>query len=125
MIAGLGIDLVELARIEKAVKRHGSAFAEKILTSAELDLMKNAPSGTEFLAGRWAAKEAVSKALGTGLGGSCGLLEIEIGNGESGAPEARLSGAALATMRRRGIVSISVSITHERSMAAAAAVAEK
>ena len=76
-------------------------------------------------AGRWAAKEAVAKALGTGIGTSCGWKDIRVVRGADGKPDIRMQGAGAVTAGRLGVGTIHISISHERGLACAAAVAEK
>ena len=121
MVIGLGNDITECARIQKALERHGDSFLNHFLTVRE-----QAESGgrLSYYAGRWAAKEAVSKALGCGIGEHCALTEIEILNDPAGKPEAALSGAAEQTARHLNVQRIHISISHERQYAAAVAVLE-
>ncbi len=124
MIFGIGTDIVEIERLSKAVERHGERFTGYILTDSELAEAKQRGDSIQFIAGRWAAKEAVSKALGCGLGGNCAWRDIEIIGNPNGAPQVTLSGAGLETMRKHGINKIFISISHERGHAIAMAVAE-
>jgi len=117
-----GIDIVRIARIERLGQEAG--FRERIFSAAELAAAEKRGFRAEFFAGRWAAKEAVAKALGCGFGKDCSPAEIEILPDGRGAPQVRLSGAAAATAREEGILSWSVSISHERDYATALAVAE-
>ena len=111
MILGIGLDLVELQRIEKALVR-SRKFAERILTDRELALFDSLATQRqiEFLAGRFAAKEAYSKANGTGIGTGCELHQIEILKDDAGKPELFFNGD-----RINGFVSI----THTKTTAAA------
>ncbi|MBQ9501986.1 MAG: holo-ACP synthase [Lentisphaeria bacterium] len=117
-----GIDIVRIARIERLLREEG--FRERIFSAAELAAAEKRGLRAEFFAGRWAAKEAVAKALGCGFGKDCSPVEIEILPDDKGAPQIRLSGAAEATARAAGILSWSVSISHERDYATAMTVAE-
>ena len=88
MVFGTGVDNVELSRIKKALTR-SERFVEQVLTTMELEKYNNFQSTarkTEFLAGRWAAKEAFSKAYGTGFGKALGMHDLEIKNDELGKP---------------------------------------
>ena len=123
MIIGLGIDVVSVVRIEKACARSGR-FAERILTGAESDMHRERNSPACFLAGRFCAKEAVLKALGTGLAGGVGFRDIEILNDAAGAPTAALSGRALEVCRQLGGKRVLISISTEKEYAAAMAVIE-
>lgn len=113
-----GIDLIEIERIQKALDRHGERFLKRIYTPAELQIARN--SAPE-LAARFAAKEAASKALGTGIG-PVSWREIEIVNKPSGKPVLRLSGRAKTIAQAQGFDTWSVSLTHSRGMAAAVVV---
>jgi len=113
-----GIDLIEIGRIQKALDRHGERFLERIYTAAEL---KSARGSAPELAARFAAKEAASKALGTGIG-PVSWKEMETLNRPSGKPFLRLSGRALAIAQAQGYETWSVSLTHSRDMAAAVVV---
>ncbi len=125
MIIGLGMDVVEVNRIEQAVSRYGNRFLKHVFTETEQD---EAPERTSaaaiYYAGRWAAKEAVSKVLGTGIGKSCSWLDITIEKTPAGAPGVVLQGKAKETALTRGIEHIHVTITHEGRLACAAAVGE-
>lgn len=124
MIFGIGTDIVELERISKVVERHGGRFTGYILTDSEAEEAERRGDKIQFIAGRWAAKEAVAKALGCGLGGSCAWRDIEIIGNPNGAPRVTLSGAGAETMKRHRIARLFVSISHERGHAIAMAVAE-
>ncbi len=118
-----GIDLVDFPRIKDMVERHGKRFVNKVFTAAErayADANKNA---IEKLAGRFAAKEAILKLIGTGWRGKIAWTDIEIVNNPSGQPEVRLSGEVKKIAGRLGIKQISVSITHTANFAIASAVA--
>jgi holo-[acyl-carrier protein] synthase len=122
VIRGVGLDLVEIDRVAESLKRHGQAFAERILHPDEDAERVRTAEGATHLAGLFAAKEAVMKALGTGMAGAA-FKEIAILNRPGGEPYVMLSGRALETADRRGIRGWHVSITHSRTMAAAVAIA--
>lgn len=125
MIIGLGIDLIEIARLEEVVARHGDALKRRVYSADELRLADTRGVNlVPFLAGRWAAKEAVAKALGTGFGKACGWRDISIGQDPLGRPTVTLSGAGLATAQALGASRWHVSISHERGHACAVAIAE-
>jgi holo-[acyl-carrier protein] synthase len=124
-----GIDLIEIDRIEKALERHGDRFLKKIFSATELErLVKfkerkvNPRIIAAELAARFAAKEACSKALGTGIG-PVSWKEMEILNEPSGKPVLRLSGKAAQIAGFLGYTSWSVSLTHSNEMAGAVVVA--
>ena len=127
MLIGLGIDLCEIARIEAAMEK--PRFVERVFTPAERARIE-ASQGTrrgEIAAGTFAAKEAVAKALGTGFVGF-GPWDVEILPNEAGMPACRLlNGAAerLRALSGGAEASVHVSVTHEKGMAAAVAVAER
>lgn len=113
----LGIDIVKVERIERALRKHGRRFPQRILTQAEDAYVRDRP---ENLAGRWAAKEAVSKVLGLGVRG-VGWREIEIVRLPTGQPTVRLHDRALRRADQLGMERIAVSISHEREYAVAIA----
>jgi len=124
-----GIDLIEIQRIEKALERHGERFLKRIFSETELErLVKykerqvNPRIITAEVAARFAAKEACSKALGTGIG-PVSWKEMEILNEPSGKPILRLSGKAAQIAGFLGYTSWSVSLTHTKGMAGAVVVA--
>lgn len=116
MIQGIGIDVVEIQRIEGALAKR-PAFLERILTEAERELCPQGQRLPEFLAGRWAAKEAIAKALGRPLR----WHEVEIFPSRMGAPQARLHGRAAIQAQNGRLL---VNITHTHHVAAAVAVWE-
>lgn len=122
MIVGLGLDLTELERIEKAYVRHGERFLEKILTSDERAAMPRL--AVPFLAARFAAKEAGVKALGTGFRGGISYKDVEVYADSRGKPELRFLNKALERADALGVASIHVSLTHGRDVAAAVVVLE-
>jgi holo-[acyl-carrier protein] synthase len=118
-----GIDLVDFPRIEEMIKRHGGRFLNKVFTAAEQAYAEANKNVTEKLAGRFAAKEAVLKLLGTGWRGKIAWTDIEIINNPVGQPEVKLSGEVKKIADKLGIKHISVSITHTANFAIASAVA--
>lgn len=122
-IFGIGIDVVEVERIASAIARHGEPFLAKLFTAAERAYCAPQKNPALHYAARFAAKEAVSKALGTGIGGHAGWLDLEITRDPSGAPKLVLHGAAAEFARLNGISEIQISLTHARDYAAANAVA--
>ncbi len=113
----LGIDIIKVERIEKAIAKHGRRFARRVLTDHEDSYVRDRP---ENFAGRWAAKEAVSKVLGLGVRG-VGWREIEIIRLPTGAPVVRLHDRALRRADQLGMERVAVSISHEREYAVAIA----
>jgi holo-[acyl-carrier protein] synthase len=114
-----GVDLIEIARIDEVVTRHGKHYLERVFTSAELEYCGKR---AESLAGRFAAKEAVAKALGTGIG-DISWKEIEILGDEQNAPTLRLHGMAENKARELGLTTWSLSISHSQSHSVAFVVA--
>lgn len=106
-----GVDLIEIARIEEVIARHGKHYLERIYTPPELE---QCGRRSESLAGRFAAKEAVAKALGSGIG-DVGWKEIEVLGDEQNAPVLTLYGAARQRAADLGLVTWSVSISHSQS----------
>ena len=118
-MADVGVDIVEIARVRGAVERHGAGFRRRVYTEVEWQ-----QCGRSFasLAGRFAAKEAVMKALGVG---GMAFRDIEIVRAPSGKPEVRLSGRMQKRAERLGVTRVVVSISHSRDNAVAVALAEK
>jgi len=119
MILGLGTDLVEIARIHGVRERHGARFERRILTEAEFREYEERNGCVAYLAKRFAVKEAVAKALGTGMRGSVQWSTIEVVSDDLGRPECRLIGdAARYTLGKK----LTVTITDERAYALAFAI---
>ena len=114
-----GVDLIEIARIEEVVARHGKRYLERIYTPAELE---QCGKRAESLAGRFAAKEAAAKALGSGIG-DVAWQEIEVLGDENNAPGLTLHGKALERAKELGLDTWSVSISHSQSHSVAFVVA--
>jgi len=124
MIVGLGTDIVETGRIKDLIDRHGSSFTRKILTHSELICSGERRDPVPFISGRWAAKEAIAKALGCGIGTDCPWTDMEVMPDANGRPHAKLFGKALETAKRLGGKHIHLSISHERGHAVATAILE-
>ena len=122
-IFGIGIDIVEVDRITSAIEKHGSSFAERLFTADERAYCEKHTVPARYYAARFAAKEAISKALGTGIGGRVGWLDLEIVHSSGGAPKVLLRGKAAEFARQNGIVDVQISLTHAREYAAANAMA--
>ncbi len=119
-LIGLGTDLVEIQRLKESIERSGEPFLARVYAPEELVVVPKTESRRmEFLAGRWAAKEALSKALGTGIGAKCHMNEICVLNDGAGRPVMTLSGEAKATADALGVTQVMVSISHERGFAMA------
>ena len=121
MMIGVGIDTIEIARVEKAVAR--AAFCNRVYTEAERAYAQMRKNDAEAYAGMFAAKEAVSKALGTGFSGFA-MQDIEVLHRENHAPYAVLHGNAKAIFDALGAKGVWISISHDRSSAVAVAVIE-
>jgi len=119
MILRTGVDLIENSRVSEVIARHGKHYLERVYTPAELEQCRK---NVESLAGRFAAKEAVAKALGTGIG-EVTWKEIEILGDEHNAPVLTLRGAAEKKSKELGLLTWSVSISHSLTHAVAFAVA--
>jgi holo-[acyl-carrier protein] synthase len=113
----LGIDIIKVDRIRAAIEKFGARFSNRVLTAGEQRYVRDRP---ETFAGRWAAKEAVSKVLGLGVRG-IGWRDIEIERLPTGQPAVRLHGRAEARAEQLGMARIAVSITHESDYAVAIA----
>ncbi|MBM7567718.1 holo-ACP synthase [Paenibacillus sacheonensis] len=129
MIIGIGHDLASLERIGKALRgSYGERFRVRILTASERE-MSSAYTGkraVEFIGGRFAAKEAVSKAFGCGIGGALGFQDIEIGREAGGKPVCRLSSAAWGRLGHQDRdIAIHVSISHDGDLASAYVIVER
>ena len=116
-ITELGVDIIRVSRIRETLERFGQRFALRVLTPAEAAYVR---TNAERFAGRWAAKEAVSKVLGLGVRG-VGWRDIEVVRLPTGQPAVRLSGRARSRAEQLGMGRIALSITHEREYAVAVA----
>ncbi len=122
-IIGHGIDLVEIERIRSALERHGDRFAKRLFTEGEQAQAGDGPLRVQFLAGRFAAKEAVMKALGTGWARGVSWTDIDIRRLPSGRPEILLRGRCKEIADGLGVARWEISITHTGGHAAASVVA--
>ncbi len=122
MILGIGIDLIETARIEQSLERFGDRFLQRVFLKGEIEYCQSMKFPARHFAARFAAKEAVSKAFGTGIGRSLGWKDIEVGRRSSGEPFLVLHGRGKALAKQRGVKQTHLSLTHHQSTAAAVAV---
>jgi holo-[acyl-carrier protein] synthase len=122
-ILGIGTDIIECPRIGKMIERHGEVFLRKIYTEREIRYCQARKHAIEHFAGRWAAKEAIFKALGTGRSRGVAWTHIEVRNTPEGQPRVMVCGEARELTRERGIGDILVSISHCRTYATAYALA--
>jgi len=124
MILGVGIDIIEVERIKSSYERFGERFLNRILHPNEIAYCLSHKEPGPFLAARFAAKEAISKAFGTGIGAQLGWHDMEVGRKESGEPFVILHGGGKKLIEeRRGRV-VLISLSHTQEHAAAAAVLE-
>ena len=122
MIAGVGVDLVDIARIEKIYSRYGEKFASRVLSPRELLESEGKP--LSYLAGRFAAREACVKALGVGFRGGIDCQSMEILNDPGGKPAIKLLAKAREAAERLGAKRVHLSISHERNFAVAMVILE-
>ena len=113
MIVGIGIDLVKNKRIEKAIERWEDRFLMRIFTHQEQDYAKSYASPYLHFSGRFAVKEALLKALGTGLSSGMRWVEMEILNNSRGKPEINVTGRVQALLKEQNVDAVHVSISHE------------
>lgn len=124
-IVGIGTDIAEIERIEKALERNGDAFASRILTESEMTVYACLKQKGRYLAKRFAVKEAASKALGTGIAKGVTFHDFIISNDESGAPILELAKVAASIAQSKGVQHIHLSISDERHYAVATVILEK
>jgi holo-[acyl-carrier protein] synthase len=122
-VIGIGTDIIECLRIAQMIDRHGELFINRVYTPLEIKYCQSRKQATQHFAGRWAAKEAVLKALGTGWRRGISWRDIEVGNESGGRPVVRLSGGARDAADELGADQMLVSISHCRSHATAYALA--
>ena len=122
MIVGLGTDIVEIARIAQMIERHGESFLKRVYTETEVTFCQRRKHSAETFAGRWAAKEAVLKVLGTGFIRGIGFRDVEITSQPSGKPSVVLHGGADEHAKSLGIEEIHITISHCRTYATATAI---
>jgi len=123
-ILGIGTDIIECLRIANMIERHGELFIRRVYTEHEIGYCSTKKAATQHYAGRWAAKEAVLKALGTGWRRGISWRDIEVRNLRSGAPTIALCSGAREVFEETGIRKMHISISHCRSHATAYAIAE-
>lgn len=124
MILGVGIDIIEVSRIQLSYERFGERFAKRILRPSEMEYCLSHKFPAPHLAARFAAKEAISKAFGTGIGSQLGWLDMEIRREDSGRPFAVLHDGGLTLMSQRGATSLQISLSHTQNYATAVAILE-
>jgi holo-[acyl-carrier protein] synthase len=124
MILGVGIDLIEVERIRASYGRFGERFLKRILHPAEIAYCLSHRQPAPHVAARFAAKEAIAKAFGTGIGAKLGWLDMEIGRRDTGQPFVILHGGGCGLLRERKARGVHVSLSHTQTHAAAVAVLE-
>jgi len=123
-VIGIGTDIVETLRIAQMIERHGDLFLNRVYTPYEVEYCQARKASTQHYAGRWAAKEAVLKALGTGWSRGIRWRDIEVRNDLAGRPRIVLSGVAAEIGQHLGIEHVLISISHCRTHATAYALAQ-
>ncbi len=121
-LLGIGIDVVEVDRVKSSLDEFGERFMQRIFTESEQQYCQKQKRPELHFAARFAAKEAIAKAFGTGIGKEIGWLDLEIDRKESGEPAVTLSGNGAAYAASRKVVEVKVSLTHAKHYAAANAV---
>ena len=111
-VIGIGVDLVEVARIEHSLERFGDRFLHRVFTSGEIDYCNSMPHPSRHFAARFAAKEAVSKAFGTGIGKSMGWKDIDVKRRASGQPYLVFSGGAEILANARALKQSLITLSH-------------
>jgi holo-[acyl-carrier protein] synthase len=124
LIFGVGTDVVEISRIEAALKRHGERFALRILCPPELERFKSHRLPANYLAKRFAAKEAFTKALGTGIKSPANWHGVWVRNLPSGKPVLEFSDALQELLKTKGVASAHVSLSDEKGVAFATVILE-
>jgi holo-[acyl-carrier protein] synthase len=124
MILGLGTDIVEVARIASSFQQHGERFLNRVLLPDEMAYCLQHRQPAPFIAVRFAAKEAIAKAFGTGLGAQLGWLDMEIRRRESGEPFVVLHGNGEKLFSERGAKQLHLSLSHAENYAVATVILE-
>ncbi len=124
MILGVGIDIIEVARIQSSYEKFGERFVNRILLPKEIEYCLSHRAPGPFLAARFAAKEAISKAFGTGIGAQLGWQDMEVGRKESGEPFVILHEKGRTLLAERRGLGVWLSLSHTQAHAAAVAVLE-
>jgi holo-[acyl-carrier protein] synthase len=124
LIVGLGIDIAEVARVKAAIERHGETFLRRVYTPKEREHCERFKNKFERYAGRFAAKEAAMKALGTGWSRGVRWVDVEVVREKGGKPTIKLAGEAANVAERMGVRNIALSITHTSEQAFAQVIFE-
>jgi len=123
-VIGIGTDIVKVPRIKRLLKKRGDSFAKRILHQNEYDIFKNHNIAANYLAKRFAAKEALSKALGTGIAKGINFEDIEVINDDDGKPHLTLHGEALKIAKQLGVKNTFISLSDEKKYAIAYVIIE-
>jgi holo-[acyl-carrier protein] synthase len=123
MILGIGTDIVECPRIGKMIEQYGELFLRRVYTDREVRYCQSRRHAIEHFAGRWAAKQAIVKAMGTGWNRGISWTDIEIRSGTDGQPQVMVCGVAKEVAREREIANILITLSHCRTYATAYAIA--
>jgi holo-[acyl-carrier protein] synthase len=124
LIVGLGVDIAEVGRVQAAIERHGEAILRRLYTGAEREYCERFKNKYERYAGRFAAKEAAMKALGTGWSRGVRWVDVEVVRERGGRPTVKLHGEAGKVAERMGVKNIALSITHTAEQAFAQVIFE-
>src|ERR1039457_1138580 len=124
MMLGIGIDIIEVARIKASLEKFGERFGQRILLPDEMAYCLSHRHPAPFVAARFAAKEAISKVFGTGIGAQLGWQDMEVGRKESGEPYVILHAGGQKLMQSRGGQRVLISLSHTQNYAAAVAILE-
>lgn len=120
--AGIGVDMLEISRMERVIERRPN-FLRRVFTEEERAYCERSARPAEHYAARWAAREAVVKALGCGFGNGVGIRDVSVTRDERGGVRARLTGGAAKVAMEKGVVEVALSISYTRDVAVANAVA--
>ncbi len=122
-VLGMGVDIIECCRIAEMIEKHGDYFLTRVYTPEEIAYCAPRKAAVQHYAGRWAAKEAILKALGTGWAKGIKWTDLEIANLPGGKPEVNLHGMAQRHAKSIGIREVLISISHTSEQAVASAIA--
>lgn len=125
MIIGIGTDICEVERIRAVYEKHGERFIKRILTVHEIKPFSSEEQTVRYLAKRYAAKEAIAKAFGTGIGGAIGFQDCIITRSSLGAPGIEFIGRGAQLAQARGVTHAHVSLTDEKNLVAAFVILER
>ncbi|MBI2379834.1 MAG: holo-ACP synthase [Gammaproteobacteria bacterium] len=124
-IYGIGTDIAHISRVQRSLDRHGQAFAERVLSDKEMPEYHASKQPARLVAKRFAVKEAVSKALGTGIGAELSFQDVSVGHDAQGKPLLEFSEAASARLAARGITGHHLSLSDDQDTVVAFVVLER